>query len=400
MRVTGFDATLKPAEVLENDSLIEKLMLALEEAKRVVQEITSSEASKGYIISKPRGGSKSPNTDAESDGKAPLNLVYDDFHPFRPMQFVEDPTCYITEIDGFNDTVDEFFSSIEVRQLESRLHERELTAKKKLEAAREDQAKRLGGLQEVQELNVRKANAIEANRERVQEAMDAVNSLITSGKDWVEIEKLVEFEQKRQNPVAEIIKLPLHLEQNAITLLLGEEEFLEDNEEAYATDSDVSDSEDEASKQSTAKKTADKQLAIDINLGMSPWSNAREYYDHKRSAAAKEVKTAQAFSKAMKSQEQKITQELKKSLKQEKPALRPVRQQLWFERFIWFISSDGYLVLAGRDAQQNEMLYKKYLRKGDVSHIRHIGLGNANFASRYMSTRIFMVQQRLLLGTF
>ncbi|TKA46326.1 hypothetical protein B0A55_13261, partial [Friedmanniomyces simplex] len=39
---------------------------------------------------------------------------------------------------------------------------------------------------------------------------------------------------------------------------------------------------------------------------------------------------------------------------------------MWFEKFIYFISSDGYLVLAGRDAQQNEILYRRYLKKGDV----------------------------------
>ena len=47
-------------------------------------------------------------------------------------------------------------------------------------------------------------------------------------------------------------------------------------------------------------------------------------------------------------------------------SLQPIRKQMWFEKFTWFISSDGYLVLGGRDAQQNEMLYKRYLRKGDV----------------------------------
>ena len=32
-----------------------------------------------------------------------------------------------------------------------------------------------------------------------------------------------------------------------------------------------------------------------------------------------------------------------------------VRKPYWFEKFHWFVSSDGYLVLAGRDAQQNEV---------------------------------------------
>jgi predicted ribosome quality control (RQC) complex YloA/Tae2 family protein len=39
---------------------------------------------------------------------------------------------------------------------------------------------------------------------------------------------------------------------------------------------------------------------------------------------------------------------------------------LRFEKFNWFVSSENYLVLAGRDAQQNELLVKRYLRKGDA----------------------------------
>ena len=33
---------------------------------------------------------------------------------------------------------------------------------------------------------------------------------------------------------------------------------------------------------------------------------------------------------------------------------------------IQFISSDGFMVLAGRDAQQNELLVKRYMRPGDI----------------------------------
>ena len=34
---------------------------------------------------------------------------------------------------------------------------------------------------------------------------------------------------------------------------------------------------------------------------------------------------------------------------------------LWFEKFYWFISSENYLVIGGRDQQQNELIVKKYL---------------------------------------
>lgn len=40
----------------------------------------------------------------------------------------------------------------------------------------------------------------------------------------------------------------------------------------------------------------------------------------------------------------------------------PPRKPYWFERFHWFVSSENLLVLSGRDAQQNELLVKRYMR--------------------------------------
>ena len=42
------------------------------------------------------------------------------------------------------------------------------------------------------------------------------------------------------------------------------------------------------------------------------------------------------------------------------------RKQLWFEQFHWFISSEGYLVIVGKSADQNETLVKKYMEKNDL----------------------------------
>ncbi|MFC7020770.1 MULTISPECIES: ribosome rescue protein RqcH [Haloarcula] len=44
----------------------------------------------------------------------------------------------------------------------------------------------------------------------------------------------------------------------------------------------------------------------------------------------------------------------------------PVRQtEQWYEQFRWFHTSDGFLVIGGRDADENEQLVKKYLERGD-----------------------------------
>ena len=39
------------------------------------------------------------------------------------------------------------------------------------------------------------------------------------------------------------------------------------------------------------------------------------------------------------------------------------RKTYWFEKFYWFVTSENYLVISGRDAQQNELLVKRYLKK-------------------------------------
>ncbi|KAK5241128.1 hypothetical protein LTR16_009733, partial [Cryomyces antarcticus] len=212
-------------------------------------------------------------------------------------------------------TVDEFFSSIEGQKLESKLQEREENAKRKLEQARREHAKRIGGLQQVQELNIRKAQAIEANLERVEEATAAVNGLIAQGMDWVEIARLIEIEQSRHNPVAETIKLPLKLYENTATLLLAEyDSGDEEDAEGDETDSEPSDSEDDDEPKRKVKppKLEEKRLTVDIDLALSGWSNARQYYDQKKTAAVKEGKTLQASSKALKSTEQKIAADLKR----------------------------------------------------------------------------------------
>jgi predicted ribosome quality control (RQC) complex YloA/Tae2 family protein len=41
-------------------------------------------------------------------------------------------------------------------------------------------------------------------------------------------------------------------------------------------------------------------------------------------------------------------------------------KKMWYHRFRWFITSDGVVVLGGRDASQNEELVKKYMAGGDL----------------------------------
>ena len=69
---------------------------------------------------------------------------------------------------------------------------------------------------------------------------------------------------------------------------------------------------------------------------------------------------------ALKSAERKAKQTLKEAAVVSK--IHKARKTHWFEKFYWFISSENYLLIGGRDQQQNELVVKKYLNDGQPSN--------------------------------
>lgn len=107
-----------------------------------------------------------------------------------------------------------------------------------------------------------------------------------------------------------------------------------------------------------------KPMNVDIDLDLTAFANARKYYDKKRSAAMKQQKTIDAHGKALKSAEKKTKQTLKEV--QTITNINKARKVYWFEKFYWFITSENYLVIGGRDQQQNELIVKRYMKPNDV----------------------------------
>jgi hypothetical protein len=64
-----------------------------------------------------------------------------------------------------------------------------------------------------------------------------------------------------------------------------------------------------------------------------------------------------------------ITRELKDSQVGPKKTRQVFRRRKpkWYERFRWFTSSDGFLIIGGRDVDTNEEIYAKYLEKRDLA---------------------------------
>lgn len=116
----------------------------------------------------------------------------------------------------------------------------------------------------------------------------------------------------------------------------------------------------------TAQKISDinyRNGTVTIDLGESVTldftrtinENAAHYYER----AKKMDKKIEGAKKAMK--KRKKTKKPRK-----KPEIKVLRKREWYERFHWCFSSDGFLILGGRDVRSNEVLVKKYMEPQDL----------------------------------
>lgn len=308
-----------------------KLHLALKSADTIMQNIGN--ISKGIVIQK-RESRPCPS------GETQDFYTNQEFHPMLYKQHESHP---FLELPSFNQAVDEFFSKMESQKLDLKAVQQEREAMKKLANIRNDHEKRLANLHQVQEIDEQKARLIEMNQPLIDHAIQVVRSALANQIAWKEIEELVAEATRKGDPVAKTIK-KLKLSTNHITLLLSY---------PYAEGDSDSDSNE-----------LNKPQLVDIDLDLTAFANARKYFGEKKNASKKEQKTIESSHKAFKSAEKKAKQTLKESAAI--ATIRKARKVLWFEKFYWFISSDNYIVVGGRDRQQNELLVKRYLKAGDV----------------------------------
>lgn len=114
-------------------------------------------------------------------------------------------------------------------------------------------------------------------------------------------------------------------------------------------------------------------LRFSLNLRRTLFENAAEYYERGKKAKQKSAgaltalqetlrKLSEIEKKTRKAEEQK-TSKPKEVL--EELVKRKVKRKEWYEKFRWFITSDGFLVVAGKDSVSNEVLVKKYAEPED-----------------------------------
>ncbi|MCP3683689.1 MAG: DUF814 domain-containing protein [bacterium] len=103
-------------------------------------------------------------------------------------------------------------------------------------------------------------------------------------------------------------------------------------------------------------------MRITLDLKKSVEENAANYFE-KAKKAKKKVKGAR---EAIEKSRKKLLNVKKVVEEEEKKAEKKKVPKEWFEKFRWFICSDGFLVVGGRDATTNEIVIKKHTDKEDV----------------------------------
>ncbi|NYZ79292.1 DUF814 domain-containing protein [Candidatus Micrarchaeota archaeon] len=99
-------------------------------------------------------------------------------------------------------------------------------------------------------------------------------------------------------------------------------------------------------------------MKVSLDLNSSAQENAALYYEKGKKMKEKIEGTEKAIEDTKK--------ELEKfeAVVEKMPRMKRKRQ--WYEKFHWFVSSNGFLVIGGRDAEQNELLYSKYFEDADM----------------------------------
>lgn len=119
----------------------------------------------------------------------------------------------------------------------------------------------------------------------VEEVLKSVNGLLQRGMDWGDIERLIEVEKGRGNVVAMVILRCLFRE-GKVVLGLREDDGNESGGDESGGD-DNGDETEEEEEEVRGEGRKGKIVEIEVDLGLSAWANAQEYFNKKKIAAEK-----------------------------------------------------------------------------------------------------------------
>jgi len=108
------------------------------------------------------------------------------------------------------------------------------------------------------------------------------------------------------------------------------------------------------------------ELKVILDLTKSIDENAAVYFEKAKKIKKKIQGAERALNENLKKLEDLETKREILISKKSKEDKFKERKHEWYEKFRWFISSEGFLVIGGRDATSNEIVIKKHTEPNDI----------------------------------
>jgi predicted ribosome quality control (RQC) complex YloA/Tae2 family protein len=248
-----------------------------------------------------------------------------EFIAFLPFQFELYKELPAETFDTFSQAIDEF-SGVSETELEDEQEQDALSMEqKRLQRIIDKQNEGIEKLVANAEVLRINGELIYSHFTSIQEVLETVTKARSGGLQWDEIIAKIDEGRKQGIPSAQLIQRIIPSQGQIIVKL-------------NSTD-----------------------VTLDIRL--SAQDNASLAYDQ---AKKSESKIEGAKKQIVKTKEKLEKIEAKAAEPEVKKAPVKSRKKRWYEKFRWFISSEGFLVLGGRDVKSNESLAKRQMGANDV----------------------------------
>ncbi|MBI2558875.1 DUF814 domain-containing protein [Candidatus Woesearchaeota archaeon] len=105
---------------------------------------------------------------------------------------------------------------------------------------------------------------------------------------------------------------------------------------------------------------------LTLDLAKSIDENAAVYFEKAKKAKKKIEGAEKALKESLRKLQELEAKKERISLEKSKQERFKERKREWYEKFRWFVSSEGFLVVGGRDATSNEIVVKKHTEANDL----------------------------------
>ncbi len=244
---------------------------------------------------------------------------------FLPFDFEVHNEENVETFDTFSQAIDEFFGVPESTEELDAQQDAMSKERQRLQKIIDKQHESIEALVTKSEKRKATGELIYNHFQTMQDVLDTVSGARTGGLSWDEITQRIEDGKKQGNASALLIERIIPSQGQIIVCLDGTEVVLD------------------------IRQSAQDNAALAYNQAKKALSKAK--------GAEKQIgKTRARLEELVATDIEPVSQRIRVK----------ARKKHWYEKFRWFTSSEGFLVLGGRDAKSNERLAKRQMGANDV----------------------------------